>query len=381
MSVREIEIQVFKLDNDTFDAIGQINEFTSLIWPDKFNGYTEFELNAPVTEENKLLIRKGNIIWCGGDNAAMIEVINSSTSTEGQKIFKIKGRTLEMLLTTRIIWGTYSCSNKIASTAMYEIVDTQCINPTQTNRKIPFLECAEDELIGGSIYFQKTGKEVYDALQTISTDANLGFCILFRPIEKKLIFKVLQGVDRTQTTEEGITNFVIFSTDLEDILSSSYYINGQDEKTTAYVAGEGEGSERKYIVSGDNGSPGYKRKEMYVDARDLQSEVQHEDGTVTTINEDDYRDMLNDRGKEKLAEQVVVESFEAEIRATGETQYKYGVDYYLGDTVYVQDEDLGIMIKAIVSEGREGFSDVYSLDVVFGFSYPTLIQKIRKQIS
>lgn len=381
MSVREIEIQVFKIDNDTFEAIGQINEFTSLIWPDRFNGYTEFELNAPVTEENKLLIKEGNVIWCGGDNAAEIEIIKSETDTEGQKTFNVKGRTLEKILATRIIWGTYSCSNKIASTAMYEIVDTQCVNPVQENRKIPFLECAEDELIGRGVYFQKTGGEVYDALQTISADTNLGFCILFRPIEKKLIFKVLQGVDRTKMTQEDVSSFVIFSTDLEDILSSSYYINSQDEKTTAYVAGEGEGLERKYIVSGDNASSGFKRKEMYVDARDLQSEVLNDDGTTTIINEDEYRDMLNDRGKERLAEQVVVQSFEAQVRVIGDIQYKYGIDYYIGDTVYVQDEDLGVTIKAVVSEGREGFSDVYSLEVVFGFSYPTLFQKIKKQIS
>lgn len=380
MSVKEIEIQVFKLDNDTFDAIGQINEFTSLIWPDKFSGFTEeFELNAPVTEENKLLIKQGNVIWCGGDNAAEIEIIEATTNDEGQKSFKAKGRTLEKLLTNRIIWGIYSCSNKVASTAMYEIVDMQCVNPVQTNRKIPYLECAEDEAVGRSIYFQKTGGEVYEALQSISADSELGFCILFRPIEKKLIFKVLQGVDRTEQGDPK--NFVIFSTELEDILASSYYINGQDEKTTAYVAGEGEGSARKYIISGDNDLPGFKRKEMYVDARDLQSEVANEDGTTTIINEDEYRDMLNDRGKEKLAEQVVTQSFETKIRVTGETQYKYGENYNLGDKVYIQDTDLGITAETVVSEVREGFSDTYSLDVIFGHEYPSLIQRIKKQVT
>ena len=73
MLLKNIDIYIYKLDdNGTFDALGQINEFTSLIWPDKFNGYTTFELNAPVTQENKELIKEDNVIWCGGDNAAMI---------------------------------------------------------------------------------------------------------------------------------------------------------------------------------------------------------------------------------------------------------------------------------------------------------------------
>lgn len=382
MLLKDIEIHVYKVDNNTFDALGQINQFTSLIWPDKFNGYTTFELNVPLTEENKTLIKKGNIIWCGGDNAAMIEIIQSDTDDDGQKTYKVKGRTLEMLLTTRIIWGTYLCQGKHSSTAMYEIVDSQCVNPTQINRKIPFLECADDEQLGRLISFQKTGGEVYDSLVSVATEAELGFSILFRPREKKLIFKVNEGIDRTLALQANDGSpLVVFSTELEDILSSSYYTNDQDTKSTAYVAGEGEGAERKYIVSGDNASPGFLRRELYVDARDLQSEVTHEDGTVTIINEDDYRDMLNDRGKEKLAEHTVTESFEATMRVVGDIQYEYEIDYFKGDKVVIQDTELGVQIIATISEVSENYDDEYELMITFGYEYPTLIQKIKKQMS
>lgn len=382
MLLKDIEIRVYKLDNNTFDALGQVNQFTSLIWPDKFNGYTSFELNAPLTDENKMLIKKGHIIWCGGNNAAMIEIIQSDMDDDGQKTYKVKGRTLEMLLTTRIVWGTYLCKGKYTSTAMYEIVDTQCVNPTQTNRKIPFLECADDEQLGRLISFQKTGGEVYDALLSIATEAELGFSILFKPDERKLIFKVNEGIDRTIAAQRSDGSpLVVFSTDLEDILSSSYYTNSQDIKSTAYVAGEGEGSERKYIISGDNASPGFLRRELYVDARDLQSEVSNSDGTTTTINEEDYRDMLNDRGKEKLADYIITESFEAKMRVVGDIRYKYGVDYFKGDKVLVQDVELGIQAVATISEVSENYDDEYELVITFGYEYPTLIQKIKKQMS
>lgn len=383
MLLKSVDIYVYKIDDDgNFDSIGEINKYTSLMWPDKFNGYATFELNAPVTRENRNLLKKGNILWCGGDNACIIEIIQSDTNENGQKTYKVKGRTLEMFLTTRIIWGTYSCVSKYSSTAMYEIVNTQCVNPSDSLRKIPFLECAEDEQLGKVISFQKTGGEVYDAIESIATDAELGFDILFRPREKKLIFKVIEGVDRTTLLMSGDTStLVIFSTDLEDILSSQYYTNDQDVKTLAYVAGEGEGSERKHVISGNSASKGFLRRETYVDARDIQSEVSNDDGTTTQITEHEYREMLNDRGTEKLATSIVTESFEAKMRVIGNVQYKYGIDYNKGDKVIVQDVELGIQVIGRVTEVSENYDDEYELVITFGYSYPTLIQKVKQQIS
>ena len=383
MLLKNADIYVYKVDdNGAFDALGEINKYTSLIWPDKYNGYSSFELNAPITPENRTLIKKGNIVWCGGNNACIIEIIQSDVSEDGQKTYKVKGRTLEMLLTTRIIWGTYSCVNKHSSTAMYEIVNSQCVNPSDSFRIIPFLECAEDEQLGKVISHQRTGGEVYDALESIATDSGLGFDVIFNPREKKLIFKVLEGIDRTVAlNSDDVSNLVIFSTDLEDILSSSYYTNDQDIKTLAYVAGEGTGSGRKYIISGNAASKGFLRREMYVDARDLQSEVTDADGNTTTINQDDYNDMLNDRGTEKLAEHILTESFEAKMRVIGDIQYKYGIHYNKGDTVIIQDTELGVQVTAKVTEVTENYDDEYELVITFGYSYPSLIQKIKRQIS
>ena len=373
MLLKNIDIYVYKIDNETFDAIGQINAYTSLMWPDKYNGYTSFELHVPVTQENSILIKKGNVLWCGDNNAAVIEIIKADTDKDGQKTFTVKGRTLEVLLTRRIIWGTYNCVNKYSSTVMYEIVNNQCVNPSSPFRKIPFLECAEDKQNGKKISFQRTGGEVYDALTSIATDADLGFDVLFRPEEKKFIFQVTEGVDRT--------NSVIFSTDLEDILTSSYYTNDQDIKTLAYVAGEGEGADRKYIISGDNDSRGFERRELYVDARDLQTQIADDDGNITTITDEEYNNLLNDRGAGKLAECITVETFEAKMRVIGDIQYVYGVDYTKGDKVLIQDVELGVQVVARITEVSENIDDEYELLMTFGYEYPTLIQKVKQQMT
>ncbi len=383
MLLKNIDIYVYKLDDSgTFDSLGEINKFTSLMWPDKFNGYSTFELNVPLTPENRNLIKKGNILWCGGENACIIEIIQSNMDENGQKTYKVRGRSLEMLLTTRIVWGTYNCVNKYSSTAMYEIVNENCINPSNSARKIPFLECAEDEKLGKITSFQKTGGEVYTALQNIAADVDLGFDIIFKPREKKLLFKVTEGVDRsTASVSDDGSKLVIFSTDLDDILSSSYYTNNQDVKTLAYVAGEGEGAERKHLTSGDNASFGFLRRELYVDARDLRTEILSEDNTVITITDDEYIELLNERGNEKLAERIEVETFEAKMRVAGEIQYVYGVDYFKGDKVIIQDTELGIQVIAKVTEVSQNYDDEYELVITFGYEYPTLIQKVKRQIT
>lgn len=376
---KQIQILVFKVDDNTFENIGEVNQYDSLIWPDKFNGYASFELWAPITEENSEYFKKGNILWCGGDNAAKVEIVKSTIDDKGNKTFNVKGRTLEVVLTTRIIWGTYNASNKYASTAMYEIVNQNCVNPTNAKRKIPYLECAEDKQLGGKMSVQKTGGDVYDSLTTIAGSKDLGFNVLFRPKEKKLIFEVVAGVDRT--IEQSIVDPVEFSTDLEDILSSSYYTNDQDEKNVAFVQGEGDGASRVSQISGNNELEGFDRKELYVDARDLQSETVNEDGSTTSLTPDEYKAALVNRGDDKLSECEVTETFEAQIRVFGDVQYEFGKDYQKGDKVTVRDRQLNVVVSARITEVEEDFDDEYALVLTFGYSYPTIMQKVKQQIS
>ncbi len=376
---KQIQILVFKVDDTTFENIGEVNQYDSLIWPDKFNGYASFELWAPITEENSEYFKKGNILWCGGDNAAVVEIVKSAIDDKGTKTFNVKGRTLEMFLTTRIIWGTYNASNKYASTTMYDIVNQNCINPTNTSRKIPYLECAEDKQLGGNMSVQKTGGEVYDTLTTIASSKDLGFNVLFRPKEKKLIFEVVAGVDRT--IEQSEVDPVEFSTDLEDILSSSYYTNNQDEKNVAFIQGKGDGASRISQISGNNELEGFSRKELYVDARDLQSETVNEDGTTTSLTPDEYKAALINRGDDKLSECEVTETFEAQIRVFGDIQYEFGKDYQKGDKVTVRDRQLNVVVSARITEVEENFDDEYALVLTFGYSYPTIMQKVKRQIS
>lgn len=377
---KKIQITVFSVTNTEFEPIGDLSQFTSIILPDAFNGYGNFELWAPIMDDNSELLKKDNILWAGGENAYIIEVVKSTVDSKGTKSYHIKGRSLERFLCDRIVWGGYTKTG-YASTIMYDLVDKNCINPTNANRKIPWLVNATDLHIGKQItQYQKTGGEIYDALTNLASDSDIGFSIIFDPRNQQLVFEVREGTDRTLGNTAG-NDPVVFSTDLEDILSSSYYSNNEDEKTVALVQGEDSGSSRKSEVVGATTGSGFNRRELYVDARDLQSEIYNDDGTTTSLTDAQYRATLIQRGDEKLAEHVATETFDAQIRQFGDVQYEFGVDYVKGDKVTVIDRQLMVQVSARITSVEEDFSDEYSLILTFGYSYPTILLKVKRAIS
>jgi hypothetical protein len=381
---KQAEINVYKLSDDgSFDNIGLIEEYTSLIWPDKFNEFAEFELNALVTERNNELIQDGNIIWLGGENATLIEVIKTAIEDDGTLSYNVKGRTLEALLDMRVIWGATETVTGVASTLIYDLVRKHCISPEDTNRKIPFLECATDELIGGTITTQISGGSLYDAIVSIAQSVDIGFCIVFDAKNKKLIFKVVNGVNRT--IEQTEKNPVVFDSDLQDLVESTYYKNSEEARNLAYVDGEEtEDIERPHQTTTINESTNVKglaRRELYVDASDVKDYYEDDEGNTVYLTDEEYINAMVQKGKDELSTSQQTETFEGKIRTFGDVNYSYGVDFFEGDKVTIIDRNIGLQISARVSEVEEDFSDTYSLVLTFGYAYPTLVNKLKRKLS
>lgn len=369
-----ITLRIF--DMSTFSNIGEINKWNTLIWPQEFAAYSTFELTAPVNDENKRLLKDGYVIWPeGSKTACVIEIVNPFKDENGIQKYNIKGRSLEMYLTSRIIWGTYEAVDKYAEEVMYELVYQNCVNPSDTKRKIPFLHWSHGTYSGNKISYQKTGGTVYDSLNALAIENNLGFIIEFVPKEKELVFKVLKPVDRSRQNTSGNAE-VILSSDTQDILTSSFYSNSQDFKNLALVAGEDSGDARKKVVVGDNTLEGFERREVYIDARDLQSEVNEGE----SLTDEEYLEVLTQRGNEKLSTLAKVETFDSNIRIIG-AHYTYGVDYFVGDKITFVDRELDVIVNAQVTAVKEEYSENYSLSITVGYEYPTLYSKIKRDVT
>lgn len=378
---KEMNVLVFQVDNTTFEQVGEVNRIKSLIWQTPFNDYGEFQLVVPLDDENRDLLKEGRVLWTGEEVAAIIEYIQNDVDDDGLQTMKVKGHTLEKLLENRVINGTYSVTNGTVSGAITTLVYQLFVEPPDDQkRKLPWLEVeVEDTVVPDALSMQQTGKSVYEYILELTETYEFGFRIKFDPIDKKLTFKVLKGVDRSIDQDEN--DPVILSTDMEDIIDSTYTLNTSEWKNVAYVYGEDSGSARKTTISGDNDLSGFDRRELYVDARNVKSEIRDDDGTTTTISDTDYYKQLNEAGNEKLSENAREETFEASVRVFGNTQFEYGTDYFVGDKITVADERLGVQTSTWIVLAEETKDEEYSLDLTVGFKSPSIYKVVRRRVN
>lgn len=365
-----MELNLYVFDS-SITPLGVIDVVTGLTWLEKFSDAGNFELWCPLNDQNAELLKEDNLLWTGGESAGVIEFKELTSDEEGTKTIHIKGRLAESYLDYRTIYPTVIMTGKLSS-ILRRHVNNNLINPTDTDRKIPLIELASDQVeYGPSISYQKTGDTVLLEVSKLCEANSLGFRLQFLPKQTKFVFRVYKGTDRT--LEQSNVTPVLFSSELDDILESSYSHNTSEVRNFAYVAGEDSGKARKIQTVGS--STGLSRRELFVDARDLQSE---KDGTA--IPESEYASMLTERGKTSLEDYKDIEEFSATLRAFGVTGYEYGTDFFLGDTVTVYDNELKVKTNAVVTEVAKTYdTDGERLDITFGYGQPTIANKLRRR--
>lgn len=371
------QVMVYRLDNfGRFEIVGELDNYSSIAWGEAQKGCYQFEIWAPVMKKNQELLQMGNIIHVKGrPQAGIINIKDCEIDDSGIGKYHVKGLTAECLLDTRILMGLYLRQDTPAN-IIYDLVDVNCVNPVDMKRKIPFLELDRIEIQEASILYQKTGGSVYDSVETLSVINNLGYCVDFDARNKKLLFGVYRGTDRTIGNSSSP---VVLSTTLENLLDSKYYQNRQNETNVAFVQGEGKDEERKSKLVGEISLSGFDRKELYVDARDLQSEyTDSETNEQKKLTESEYLDLLNQRGNDKILETRETEQFESKVKTLGKAQFVFNEDYFLGDKITVIDERQGLSISTTITQVEEVFGESYSLSLTFGFDNSSLSKKLRQ---
>lgn len=196
---------------------------------------------------------------------------------------------------------------------------------------------------------QVTTKESYKKIGAVLSWAN-GADIYLTHVENMNI--TLEKVP----LPTNLNPYVIFSDEYENLASSVYQLSKEKSYTTAIVRGEGEGLERRTSII-NNEITGLDRRELNVDARDLQS-------NNGEIEENRYKASLVQRGNEKLSETMITEKFEGEVEITD--RYEWKKDLYLGDKVTVENTKYDMrystrIIGSIESCDENGYSLILEL--------------------
>lgn len=334
-----------------FNFLGQIDGYSSFIAERSFYQIGKFQMELAYRKEDADILKEDNIIFNTPKKPYIITYreINSEENS-----LTIRGEELKNYLSR---WVTkppegqaYHRINANAETIMKAYVEKNC--------RIPYLEIAPDLSRGNKFVFQTRYKQLDEELAKIGLASGLGWTIKLDLENKKYIFNVVEGVDRT--AGQDVNSRAIFSDEFDNLTGQKLTQSKSGYKNVGIVAGQGEGAERVVIEIGQ--ANGFDRYETFIDARDIEDETD-----------------LPDRGAQKLSEFEQVNAFESSILTKSNLNYEE--DYDLGDIVTIQNKEWGITTDARLESITEIYDTAgFSLEATFGKSVPTFTDTIKKEL-
>lgn len=362
------------LDKDTFFPLGIADIYTSAIWTERYKEPGDVEIQLPLLAPIVPYMAIGNYLTLSGSDRTMIieSVELRNDSSTGERYMEYKGKSLESILSRRIVWHQTTLNGYLL-TELDKILQQNLGNllPNEESaRRIsnfrfvqPAPGSTEYELLSPIVIScQFTGDTLFDVVTSLSEACGFGWKITLNRSDVSnptFDFSLFIPTNRTFSGDPTI-NPIIFSPEYDNLINSRYGYDDSKYKNITLVLGEDDGNSRKRkVVWLDSNEPsGLDRRELYTDARDLQSEK--EDGSSMTPEQ--YEKSLETRGIKKLSENAIISVFDGEVEPN--VGPKYGIDYFLGDYVSTMNE-YGMGTVAQITEFiRSNSSDGYS-------EYPT----------
>lgn len=363
-------MQFIVFDRD-FQTMGSIRVFNTLLWYRRYYSPGIFELHVPA--EYFDLINTGMYLYRNDrTELGVIREVNFMRGDKGQKTAYCKGFFAEHLLNNNVIHPVYNKTGTPEVIAR-DVMDKYIINPA-AGRKIQHIRLGTARGGGTSITLQNTGDNVGDRLYDVLKTQEMSHRLVFSYLENSLTYEVWKGLDRRDTQDAN--SWAIFSDHFRNIKNAQYDRDTSDCKNVAYVAGAGEGLDRKIVEVDIRGSTSEERRELWVDARDLQQ-------TSDTVSYTDaqYRDLLYQRGLEKLADYAAIEKVDSDVDPAA--NLIYGTDFDLGDLCTYRYSDVNIECSRRITEIQEVLEgSKRTLSVIFGNDSATDFKKIiRKEVT
>lgn len=348
---------VYVLNKD-LEVVGVVDEYVSLIWRPAYSEIGDFELYigastamVSLLQLNRYVVRNQDVHVINGNitytNVMIIKGIELITDVENGDFLIVRGRELKYLAHQRIVWEQTVLSGTVED-GIRQLITENAIAPSDANRVIPRLALDTPLGLTDGIEKQITGDYLDQCISEICLTYNYGWTVYI--YNDQLLFTLFLGADRTFNQLER--PYVVFSDDYENLSNTDYQLTTEEYANCTLIGGEGEGTERTYTTVG-NSRVGLDRYETFTDARDLSSNT----GTEEAIPPEQYIELLQERGKDSLAERSYTEGFSGEVLS--QLAFKYGVDFFLGDLVTVINK-YGIskdvrVISCIESEDSTGY--------------------------
>lgn len=347
--------------NKEFELIGIIDEYNEIVWPNSYNSLGNVVLDCIGSKNNLELLKMGNILSKPKTSEAMIitSYENNYSNDTGLNL-KIEGNSLSNILSYRINTQILNYNNRDLKYIVFDIISKNAIE-TINKRKISKLNLLDDS----NIYlildtYQNSYDSLLDVVTSLCSAYEIGFKIDLNYKDKRFDFNLYKGLDLT-----GSDGLVLFGDEYDNIKNTEYFEIDIQYKNTALVGGQGDGVDRRLVMI-DVELFDLDRREVFIDARDITNVKDSENDMV--MSDEEYIESLNQRGKQRLEEFKIVQTFNSDIDQNSKN-FLYGKDYNLGDIVLIKN-NRELMKKRICSI-TEVYNNQTQINISFGndFNY------------
>lgn len=308
------DISVYDLD---LERQGIISSFVSLVWEEGYNTEGVFQLECILDADVLAMLQLE--YYCGLTGHDTLMVIKS-VQVEDNRIV-VNGYPATHIFSDRISTTVISSQNaEEAIRQLFEEMD-------------PYPSFALGELAGLDTKFTSTTSDgtLQEYYENITQECELGYRMRHDKTAKQLLLEVYEGEENENAK---------YSTAYGNMGDITYSLTSNNYKNVAVIAGAGSGDDRITVCVGDTEATGADRREMYVDARNVQPE---EDET-----DEEYEERLIEYGEDKLISQIKVESISFTIDDEKAV---------LGDVVFCYIPELGLNAKVRVVAINETYQN------------------------
>lgn len=297
---------------------GELQNCTSIQWKPRYNDTGTAEIHARKTEDNLKYLNDECRIVCK-ERREILFIENVLYNTDEIEIHGFMNN-----LGKRINTTTHTIKNIEGD--LFQLVHD---NQRGLDINVPELKGIDVNIKGGS---DTTYETLEASFLEYCKQGGLGFRVLMNPLEELNTLEIYEGRYRPRAK---------FSDALGNLTNISYERDYSQYKNYAYVLGEDSGEQRRYVIV-DRHKEGEEIRELYVDARDIQSEYEDSNGNKHTYTDEEYNSMLQERGNSKLDE-ANKSAYKFGFELIPDNQIAVlGSDYDLGDIVPIQSIEYGI---------------------------------------
>lgn len=374
-------IDYVEILDETKTPIGIIDTAKSIIWHSVYFGVGDFEIYVQATPKHVSLLQIGNYVTRNGTNdVGIIEKINVKFDIYNGYMMIASGRFAKSILDRRIIYNMIRNENNptvisgLVEVAARQLVLNNAINCSfDASRNIPNLVLGQlkdfqaqivDEN-GNPAQKQVSCENLLEYTDELLHEYGYGAKVTINESNKNFLYTVYTGTDRSATNTGGYQP-IILCTDYDNLNSSEYNFDATNLKNAVFIGGEGEGIDRFFSLYTESKS-GLELREMFLDASSINRTYREdEDAPEEEYTDEEYNTLLKQQGQVALNTQKAEETFDGDLNVDF-GMYRFNRDYFIGDIVTVQDNNINKFVNNRITETTEVQDDNgYNVDLVFG---------------